>query len=250
MWPLPRRSARSASTGGRLEAEGAAARAHAHDQAVAARHRPQRCRGTSPSRRSRRSSAGLGHRGGAARDRRRLRRVIHRPRARASCSRAAMAAAAAGFFCSMAAQHGVVGDQRGVRRIEQMAGHAARSRRRRRAHRPPGRSRRRRDGRGPACPTSQRGLVSRPRTTRAISSAMRRALGSGGLARVEMIELGLVAEQCRGGGKAAGEVGDAVAVQKVALAVVLRMDQHVGLGDAIAERPRSAAPLRRRHRRG
>ena len=64
---------------------------------------------------------------------------------------------------------------------------------------------------------------------------MRRALGVGGLARVEMVELGLVAEQRRGRGEAAGEVGDAVAVQKVALAVVLRMDQHVGLGDATAE---------------
>ena len=86
-------------------------------------------------------------------------------------------------------------------------------------------------------PASQRGLVSRPRTTRAISSAMRRALGVGGLARVEMVELGLVAEQRRGRGKAAGEIGDAVAVQQVALAVVLRMDQHVRLGDAIAESP-------------
>ena len=70
---------------------------------------------------------------------------------------------------------------------------------------------------------------------RAISSASRRALGACGLAGVEMVELGLVAEQRRRRGEAAGKIGDAVAVQKVALAVVLRMDQRVGLGDAGAE---------------
>ncbi len=42
-----------------------------------------------------------------------------------------------------------------------------------------------------------------------------------------MIEFGLVAQERRGGGKAAGEVGDAIAIKEVAFTVVLRMDQHV-----------------------
>ena len=84
-------------------------------------------------------------------------------------------------------------------------------------------------------PAIQRGLVRRPRTTRAISSAIRRAFGVSGPAGVEMIELGRVAQHRRGGREAAGEVGDAVTVEQVALAVVLRMHQHVGVRDAGAE---------------
>ena len=50
-----------------------------------------------------------------------------------------------------------------------------------------------------------------------------------------MVEFGLVAEQRRGRGKAAGEIGDAVAIEQVALAVVLRMHKHVGRRDAVAK---------------
>ena len=52
-----------------------------------------------------------------------LRRVTHRPRSSASRSRAAIAAVAARILVQHRRQHRLVGNQRGVRRVEQMARH-------------------------------------------------------------------------------------------------------------------------------
>src|SRR5438270_8589023 len=48
------------------------------------------------------------------------------------------------------------------------------------------------------------------------------------LACVEVIEFHIVAEQCGSRRKTAGEISDAVAVENISLAVVLRMDQSIG----------------------
>ena len=56
-----------------------------------------------------------------------------------------------------------------------------------------------------------------------------------GLARVEMIERGRRAKRGRGRSKAARVVGDAIAIENVALAVVLDMHQSVGFRDARIE---------------
>ena len=145
--------------------------------------------------------------------------------------------------------HGIVGDQRGMRRIEQMAGHA----------RGRGEGIERIDRLGDLGDAAMAMVQHARKPARIGQSAAHHAgdllgdaprLGIGGLARVEMVELGLVAEQGGGRGEAAGEIGNAVAVQKVALAVVLGMDQHVGLGDAVAEAFAWLHRLRRRHRRG
>src|SRR5947209_4591039 len=47
---------------------------------------------------------------------------------------------------------------------------------------------------------------------------------------VEVIEFHIVAEQRRGRRKTAGEIGNAVAIENIPLAVVLRMDQSIGRG--------------------
>ena len=73
---------------------------------------------------------------------------------------------------------------------------------------------------------------------RAISSARVRATGVSVRLVSRWYRAGLVAELSRRGGKAAGEIGDAVAVEKVALAVVLRMHQRIGRGHAICKRGR------------
>src|SRR5205085_7324484 len=87
-----------------LEREGAAPRTHPHDQTVAARHRPQPAGAPAldlegcgdvhaPAFLIARSSSSEAE----------LRRVTHRPRSRASRSRADRAAVAAGFLSSIAA---------------------------------------------------------------------------------------------------------------------------------------------------
>ena len=48
------------------------------------------------------------------------------------------------------------------------------------------------------------------------------------LACIEVIEFCIVAEQRRGRRKAADEIGDPVTIEKIPLAVVLRMDQRIG----------------------
>src|ERR1700726_454083 len=48
------------------------------------------------------------------------------------------------------------------------------------------------------------------------------------LAGIEVVQLHIVAEQRRGRRKAANEIGDPVAIEKIALAVVLRMNEGIG----------------------
>ena len=219
--------------GGRLEAEGAAARADAHDQAIAACHRPQDARAPAlhvghgvhrPASAIRRLQLVID--GVAPGDPQAARQGIVQPRGDGGGGRRVL--------LQHGRAHGIVGDQRGVRRIEQMAGHA----------RGRGEGVERIDRLGDLGDAAMAVAQHAGEPARIGQAAAHHAgdllgdaprLGLGGLARVEMVELGLVAEQRRGRGEAAGEIGDAVAVQKVALAVVLRMHQHVGRGDAIAE---------------
>src|SRR6266404_6817774 len=73
----------------------------------------------------------------------------------------------------------------------------------------------------------------------------RASLGRRWRAGIEVVEFYIIAEQCRRRRKAADEIGNPVAIEKIALAVVLRVDQRIGQGYAGTEAiPRRHGRLR------
>ena len=250
-------------------------RAQAHEQTVAARHRPRHARAPSSTQFGRRvhvrapfftrSAARAGFGADVCfnfRIRRRDRRVgnvrgLHhlgevpggriaprRPRsrdARPPRKRDAMARAASGLALKQEVAHVLVAAGRVVEKVELPARHGLASKpRRRKDCRPSRRSRRRRDSRGASAPRSsadwRRGRAPRARSLpRACARRFARARGVG------VIERRIGTERRGGGRKAALMLGEGVGIEHVLTFHVLHMDE--GIGRATRVRKALAASI-------